>query len=115
MKVDRNTLDFVCTSRQYQACVAYEKIMLINEVTGKRTIYRRKKKKNEKNNKAYPNVKIYASKKGIRLLDIAAALEVDYSALCSMLNGTRRLKPELKPRIASLLRVSEEVLFGVEE
>lgn len=114
--MSNNVLDFTCTQRQYKAVVQYEKILLIDEVSGKRTVYRRtKKKKDGLKNPIYPNVKIYASKKGIILKDVAEILGENYAGLCSQLNGTRKIKAELKPRIAELLGVSEEVLFGGKE
>lgn len=105
-------LEFACSHRQFEAIVAWERIMFIDKVSGKRSIYRRTKKSTDGGFPMYPNVKIYASKKGIYLRDIAVLLGVDYTSLCSMLNGRRRLKPEYMPMIADLLGVSEEVLFG---
>jgi transcriptional regulator with XRE-family HTH domain len=59
----------------------------------------------------YPNLKLQIWRSGIRQNHLARLLKVDESILSRMINGFRKPTPELKTRIATVLKAEEAWLF----
>lgn len=59
----------------------------------------------------YPNLKLQLWKTGIRQNRLARMLEMDETLLSKIVNGFREPSPELRKRIATLLRSDEQWLF----
>ncbi len=59
----------------------------------------------------YPNLKLQLWRSGIRQNRLAQMLGMDEAMLSKIVNGFRRPSPELRERIARLLRSDEGWLF----
>ncbi len=59
----------------------------------------------------YPNLKMELWRTGIRQNSLARMLSVDESLLSRVLNGYRNPTPEMRSRIAALLKRDEQWLF----
>jgi len=63
----------------------------------------------------YPNLKLQLWRAGIRQNRLAQSLGIDETMLSKIVNGFRQPSPEMRERIALLLKSDEQWLFAREE
>lgn len=63
----------------------------------------------------YPNLKLQLWRAGIRQNRLAQSLGIDETMLSKIVNGFRQPSPEMRGKIALLLKCDEEWLFAREE
>jgi transcriptional regulator with XRE-family HTH domain len=59
----------------------------------------------------YPNLKLQIWRSGIRQNHLARVLGLDETILSRLINGFRKPTPELKTKIAAVLKAEEDWLF----
>jgi transcriptional regulator with XRE-family HTH domain len=63
----------------------------------------------------YPNLKLQMWRSGIRQNRLAQLVKLDETILSRIVNGFRKPDPEIKAKIAAVLRTDEEWLFEESE
>jgi len=63
----------------------------------------------------YPNLKLQLWRAGIRQNRLAQSLGIDETMLSKIVNGFRQPSPQMREKIALLLKSDEEWLFAREE